>query len=216
MSEVSANIFCLTQSLEDCEQIIKNLDYIQTRDIKKDFFALRNTMPNMPPVDSKTMNLIEPIFNIYKDAKLQAVYTGKSLLITCEIWGWGDAYHNASAISQKLSTCCISIDHKEYGGFLIHLFSDGEVITRYISGKGLDDYGYEESAIDFNLYTQITGDQSIDLKNAFLRNEKDQIIFAISDFVGIDCIISFDELNELLISQNHIESSSRYNLYSLG
>ena len=65
MSEMCANIFCLNQTLEDCAQIVKNPDLIQARDIKKDFLALRNAMPNMPPVDSKTMSLIEPIFDLY-------------------------------------------------------------------------------------------------------------------------------------------------------
>ena len=215
MSEKCANIFRPNSSLEDCKKFMKELDALPTKDIKTEFLSLRGAMANAPPVTSKTLHILEPFFKLLANIKIKMVLKSNVLLLTSELWEWGEAYMNALDISKKLSIECLTIDNQEYGGFVLHLIRKGEVISKHICDVGLNFYGFEDSSIDFKVFRKAIGQDSPELETAFAEKNKTQIKSGLSGLLGIDCTITVDDLGELLADQTPKMSNKRCDFYMI-
>jgi len=213
MSEKCANIFCLKNSLEDCKKFMKELEGLPTRDMQKEFLALRGTMTDEPPVSARALSVIAPFLKMFNNTKMIMVKTDKAILLTSEFWVWGEAYVKAIEISKKLLINCFTIDYKEYGVFVLHLIENGNIISKHAFGNELDQYGFEKSSINFEAFSSATGNDSSELESAFTENDKAKIIDNLTSLVGIECTMAFDDLQDLLATKAPQKSNKKCELY---
>ena len=217
MSDSCANIFCANVSVEECKPFMAELADVPTRDIMKEFLTMRGKMGNATPLSPKFTSILEPLLKSVSGAKIKMVKTNKSLLFTNENWVWGEAFEKAIEISRELSISCFSIDYKEYGPFMVSLIENGEVVSKFSLVEESNDYGFKKSSIDFNAFVRITGCDLAELGDAFAEEDKETIIDGLSELVGIDCLITFDELHEEVFAlQSPIKSNKRCELYVIG
>ena len=213
MSEKCANIFCINYSLEYLRDLMQGLDGLPTMNTHEEYLTLREKTVTDPPISASALNILSPFFRMLDTSKVKIVKTSKAALLTSEFWVWGEAFMKAADISRSFSMTCFTIDHKEYGFFMLNLIEKGEIITRHAFGSELSQYGFQKSTIDFGLFSRITGIDSSELEHAFAKNDKEKIVKNLTDIVGLNCTIAFDDLQDFLISETPLVLNKSCELY---